>query len=89
MIILMFKFAGMEIKLVNVSTLIFCSESIQSLITLAYETLQEATESSPECALQMFLAVSSMFEMFCEVVPTHHGKTLETFPQIAGMNMLN
>ncbi|RUS69307.1 hypothetical protein EGW08_022931 [Elysia chlorotica] len=65
------------------------SESIQTLVSLAYETLQEATESSPECALQMFLAVNSMFEIFCEVVPTHHGKTLETFPQVAALHHNN
>ncbi|GFN82910.1 centromere/kinetochore protein zw10-like protein [Plakobranchus ocellatus] len=65
------------------------SETMQTLITLAYETLEEATENSQECALQMLLAVRSMFEMFCKVVPTHHRHALETFPQIAALHHNN
>ncbi|BFZ06795.1 hypothetical protein BsWGS_09834 [Bradybaena similaris] len=65
------------------------SENIQSLMTLAYDTLHEATESSPECATQMFYGVRSMFELFYHVLPTHHRQQFENLPQIAALHHNN
>ncbi|CAG5132537.1 unnamed protein product [Candidula unifasciata] len=65
------------------------SENIQTLMTLAYDTLHEATESSPECATQMFYAVRSLFELFYHVVPTHHIQQFENFPQVAALHHNN
>uniref|UniRef100_A0A0B7BFU7 Centromere/kinetochore protein zw10 homolog n=1 Tax=Arion vulgaris TaxID=1028688 RepID=A0A0B7BFU7_9EUPU len=65
------------------------SENIQTLMMLAYETLCEATESSPECATQMFYAVRNMFELFYHVVPTYHSQNFEAFPQIAALHHNN
>ncbi|XP_059166629.1 centromere/kinetochore protein zw10 homolog [Physella acuta] len=65
------------------------SQSIETLMRLAYETLSEATESSSECAIQMFYAVRSMFEMFLIVVPTHHGQSLLTVPQASALHHNN
>ncbi|WAR01953.1 ZW10-like protein [Mya arenaria] len=57
------------------------STSIQELMTMAYETLQEASSSSKQCAVQLFCAVRSMFEMFCSVFPIYHKRSLDTLPQ--------
>lgn len=53
-------------------------------MTLAYETLEEATSSSQECAVQLFFAARNMFELFCSVYPTAHQKALSLFPQMSG-----
>ncbi len=57
---------------------------IQRLMTMVYETLQEATSSSPECGIQLFYATRNIFEVFCSVVPTYHKEALTTLPQLAG-----
>jgi len=51
---------------------------------MAYETLQEAAQSSTQCALQLFCAVRSMFELFCSVFPTYHKQKLDMLPQFTG-----
>lgn len=51
---------------------------------MAYETLQEAGQSSTQCAIQLFCAVRSMFELFCSVFPTYHKQQLESLPQFSG-----
>ena len=53
-------------------------------MTMAYETLQEAAQSSTQCALQLFCAVRSMFELFCSVFPTYHKQKLDMLPQFTG-----
>ncbi|CAL1534617.1 unnamed protein product [Lymnaea stagnalis] len=68
------------------------SQSTEALMKLAYETLSEATgnpECVPECAVQMFFAVKSMFEMFLDVVSTHHIHRLETVPQFSAVHLNN
>ncbi|XP_005102106.1 centromere/kinetochore protein zw10 homolog [Aplysia californica] len=65
------------------------STTVECLVRTAYETLQEATESSPECATQMYYAVRGLFEIFCLVVPKHHSQSLETFPQVAALHHNN
>lgn len=65
------------------------SMSIQQLMTMAYETLQEATDSSPQCAVQMFCAVRNMFELFCNVFPTYHKQSLEALPQFTALHYNN
>ncbi|XP_045165863.2 centromere/kinetochore protein zw10 homolog [Mercenaria mercenaria] len=65
------------------------STSIQELMTMAYETLREAGESSPQCAIQMFCAVRNMFELFCSVFPTYHKQSLETLPQFTALHYNN
>ncbi|XP_061173737.1 centromere/kinetochore protein zw10 homolog isoform X2 [Saccostrea echinata] len=57
----------------------------QQLMMLAYETLEEATQSSQECAVQLFFAVRNMFELFCSVYPTAHQKALALFPQMTAV----
>ncbi|XP_069118412.1 centromere/kinetochore protein zw10 homolog [Argopecten irradians] len=61
------------------------SVSIQQLLTLAYETLHEAGDSSPQSAIQLFYAVRNMLELFCSVFPTYHKKSLATFPQLSAI----
>ncbi len=58
-------------------------------MTLAYETLHEAVESSPQCAIQLFYAVRNIFELYCGVFPTYHRQSLATLPQLTGWSMLN
>lgn len=61
------------------------SACTQQLMTLAYETLEEATSSSQECAVQLFFAARNMFELFCSVYPTAHQKALSLFPQMSAV----
>lgn len=65
------------------------SASIQELMTLAYETLQEASESSSQCAIQLFCAVRNMFELYCSVFPTYHKHSLDTLPQFTALHYNN
>ncbi|XP_052800969.1 centromere/kinetochore protein zw10 homolog [Mya arenaria] len=65
------------------------STSIQELMTMAYETLQEASSSSKQCAVQLFCAVRSMFEMFCSVFPIYHKRSLDTLPQFTALHYNN
>ena len=61
-----------------------CSQYVQSLMQLCYETLHEATTSKPQCAIQLFYAVKYVFELYCNVVPTYHKDSLTQLPQLAG-----
>ena len=67
----------------NLCTL-FCSMHAQAVVELAYETLAEATSTSPQCALQMFYATRNVFELYCSVVPAYHKDSLEKLPQLSG-----
>lgn len=60
------------------------SVCVQELMNVAYDTLTEATESSEQCAIQLFFAVRNMFELFCSVIPTFHRDSLLKFPQLSG-----
>lgn len=65
------------------------SSSIQMLMSMAYDTLHEATESSTQCAVQLFFAVRNMFELFFNVFPTYHRQSLETLPQFTALHYNN
>ncbi|KAK3591551.1 hypothetical protein CHS0354_041595 [Potamilus streckersoni] len=65
------------------------STCVQQLMTMAYETLQEASESSPQCAVQMYYAIRNMFELFCCVFPTYHKQSLEKLPQLSALHYNN
>ncbi|KAH3885199.1 centromere/kinetochore protein zw10 homolog [Dreissena polymorpha] len=65
------------------------SASIQELVTLAYETLQEASVSSAQCAIQLFCAVRGMFELYCSVFPIYHRRSLQTLPQFSALHYTN
>ena len=67
---------------------LFFSLSVQTLISMAYETLNEATKSTSQCAIQLFYSVRNMFELFCNVVPTFHKENLDSLPQLSGKNCL-
>jgi hypothetical protein len=66
------------------SIFLFFSVSVQSLMTLAYETLHEACTSSQQCAVQLFYTCRNMFELFSTVVPTYHRDSVTKLPQVAG-----
>ncbi|GAB1600910.1 centromere/kinetochore protein zw10 homolog [Argonauta hians] len=65
------------------------SESIVKLMTLSYETLTEASSSSPQCAIKMFYAVRNIFELFCCVFPIYHKQRLTTLPQLTAIHYNN
>ncbi|XP_077999477.1 centromere/kinetochore protein zw10 homolog [Glandiceps talaboti] len=65
------------------------SESVESLMNLAYMTLQEAVTSTTPCAIQLFYTVRNMFELFCEVVPTYHKNSLQQLPQLSALHHNN
>nr|XP_058967958.1 centromere/kinetochore protein zw10 homolog [Pocillopora verrucosa] len=65
------------------------SESTEKLMNLAYETLIEATQSTPQCAIQLFYSVRNMFELYCNVVPTYHQQHLSKLPQLSALHHNN
>ncbi|KAK6182146.1 hypothetical protein SNE40_009894 [Patella caerulea] len=65
------------------------SESINAVMNLAYEILNEAVASKPQCAIQMFYAVRNIFELYCSVFPTYHRQSLETLPQLTALHHNN
>ncbi|XP_038074915.1 centromere/kinetochore protein zw10 homolog isoform X3 [Patiria miniata] len=65
------------------------SESIECLVNLAYQTLQEAASNTPQCAIQLFYTVRNMFEIFCDVVPTYHRDSLQKLPQVCALHHNN
>ncbi|XP_038075098.1 centromere/kinetochore protein zw10 homolog isoform X2 [Patiria miniata] len=64
------------------------SDSIECLVNLAYQTLQEAASNTPQCAIQLFYTVRNMFEIFCDVVPTYHRDSLK-LPQVCALHHNN
>lgn len=51
---------------------------------LAYDTLKEAVTSSNEGALNLCHSVQSLFELYCDVVPTYHREKLRNLHLMAG-----
>ncbi|XP_048368744.1 centromere/kinetochore protein zw10 homolog isoform X2 [Sphaerodactylus townsendi] len=64
------------------------SESIQKLVALAYQTLQEASASTDQYA-QLFYLVRDIFYMFGDVVPMYHKEKLQKLPQLAAIHHNN
>ena len=60
------------------------SDAVRRLAALAYDTLREALAGSRECAVHLGHSVHRMFDLYCEVVPSHHGEKLSTLPLLAG-----
>ncbi|XP_015193095.1 centromere/kinetochore protein zw10 homolog [Lepisosteus oculatus] len=65
------------------------SESVQKLIELAYHTLSEASNSTKQCAIQLFYTVRNIFQLFYDVVPTYHKENLQKLPQLAAIHHNN
>ncbi|XP_057676979.1 centromere/kinetochore protein zw10 homolog [Corythoichthys intestinalis] len=65
------------------------SESVQQLMELALNTLEEAIRSSPQCASQLFFTVRNIFELFYDVVPTYHKENFLKFPHLAAIQHNN
>ncbi|XP_034995595.1 centromere/kinetochore protein zw10 homolog [Zootoca vivipara] len=65
------------------------SESVQKLMVLAYQTLQEASTSTDQCCIQLFYSVRNIFHLFCDVVPMYHKENLQKLPQLAAIHHNN
>jgi len=65
------------------------SECTEKLMKLAYQTLIEATQSTPQCAIQLFYTVRNMFELYLNVLPTYHKQHLSTLPQLSALHHNN
>ncbi|KAH0623348.1 hypothetical protein JD844_031587, partial [Phrynosoma platyrhinos] len=65
------------------------SDSVQKLMTLAYQTLQEASASMDQYRLQLFYSVRNIFLLFCDVVPMYHKENLQKLPQLAAIHHNN
>ncbi|XP_073441397.1 centromere/kinetochore protein zw10 homolog [Dendrobates tinctorius] len=65
------------------------SESVQTLMQLAYQTLSEATASKKPCAIQLFYTVRNIFHLFYDVVPTYHKENLQKLPQLSAIHHNN
>ncbi|XP_053125841.1 centromere/kinetochore protein zw10 homolog [Hemicordylus capensis] len=65
------------------------SESVQKLMALAYQTLQEALVSTDQCYLELFYSVRNIFHLFCDVVPMYHKENLQKLPQLTAIHHNN
>ncbi|KAM5140638.1 centromere/kinetochore protein zw10 homolog [Mantella aurantiaca] len=65
------------------------SESVEKLMQLAYQTLSEATGSTPPCSIQLFYTVRNIFHLFYDVVPTYHKQNLQNLPQLSAIHHNN
>ncbi|XP_066495731.1 centromere/kinetochore protein zw10 homolog [Tiliqua scincoides] len=65
------------------------SLSVQKLMALAYQTLQEALASTDQCCLQLFYSVRNIFLLFYDVVPMYHKENLQKLPQLAAVHHNN
>ncbi|XP_070808733.1 centromere/kinetochore protein zw10 homolog [Pituophis catenifer annectens] len=65
------------------------SDSVQRLMALAYQTLQEASGSTDQCCIQLFYLVRNIFHLFCDVVPMYHKENLQKLPQLAAIHHNN
>ncbi|XP_070621703.1 centromere/kinetochore protein zw10 homolog [Erythrolamprus reginae] len=65
------------------------SDSVQRLMALAYQTLQEASASTEQCCTQLFYLVRNIFHLFCDVVPMYHKENLQKLPQLAAIHHNN
>ncbi|KAM3830417.1 centromere/kinetochore protein zw10 homolog isoform 2-T2 [Vipera latastei] len=65
------------------------SDSVQRLVALAYQTLQEASASTDQCCSQLFYLVRNVFHLFCDVVPMYHKENLQKLPQLAAIHHNN
>uniref|UniRef100_A0A670KKI8 Centromere/kinetochore protein zw10 homolog n=1 Tax=Podarcis muralis TaxID=64176 RepID=A0A670KKI8_PODMU len=65
------------------------SESVQKLMVLAYQTLQEASASTDQCCIQLFYSVRNIFHLFYDVVPMYHKENLQKLPQLAAIHHNN
>lgn len=65
------------------------SSSVQQLVELAYNTMEEAKTSTKFCCLQLCNCVRDIFHVFCEVVPKYHRENLQKLPQLAAIHYNN
>ncbi|NXM38269.1 ZW10 protein, partial [Gymnorhina tibicen] len=65
------------------------SSSVQQLVELAYNTMEEAKTSTKFCCLQLCNCVRDIFYVFCEVVPKYHRENLQKLPQLAAIHYNN
>ncbi|XP_060107326.1 centromere/kinetochore protein zw10 homolog [Heteronotia binoei] len=65
------------------------SESVQDLVALAYQTLEEASASTEQYNTQLFYLVRDIFYMFWDVVPMYHKEKLQKLPQLAAIHHNN
>lgn len=66
---------------------VLCSISVQQLISLAYNALNEGLAGSTQYACQMFSTVRNMFELFCHVAPVYHHSNMDAVPHTAGVHL--
>lgn len=64
--------------------LVCCSVSVYNLMLLAYQTLKEALSGSQEGAFHLCNSIHSLFELYCDVVPSYHKEKIATLPLPAG-----
>ncbi|XP_054853771.1 centromere/kinetochore protein zw10 homolog isoform X2 [Eublepharis macularius] len=64
------------------------SESVQKLMALAYQTLEEASAGTDHSA-QLFYLVRHIFCLFWDVVPMYHKENLQKLPQLAAIHHNN
>lgn len=54
-------------------------------MSLAYNTLHDSMDTtSKDGTLHLAQSVHSMFELYCEVVPSYHKEKLTNLPLLAG-----
>lgn len=72
-------------KLLSDETMLFptclVSECAIDIKDLAFKTMQEACQSTPDCAIRLVATAQNIFELYQTVFPIYHKDALENIPQ--------
>ncbi len=60
------------------------SAPVRALVCLAYDTLRDAVQGSADCAVHLSYSLHSVFQLFCDVVPSYHKDRLRKHSLLAG-----
>ena len=58
---------------------------VRSLICLAYDTVRDAVSGSFDCAVHLSYSLHSVFQLFCDVIPSYHKEKLRKQSLLAGL----
>ena len=59
---------------------------VRSLICLAYDTLRDAVSGSFDSAVHLSFSLHSVFQLYCDVIPSYHKDKLRKHSLLAGRN---
>uniref|UniRef100_UPI00358F1F31 centromere/kinetochore protein zw10 homolog isoform X3 n=1 Tax=Myxine glutinosa TaxID=7769 RepID=UPI00358F1F31 len=65
------------------------SSNVIQLLDLARGAVEEATQTSGQCAVQLFHTVRKIFHLYMDIVPMYHRDALSLLPQLSAVHYNN